>query len=169
VAKILGGCGGRVTKGVTAARSIGGGELYTYQAKETVMARKQAARSSTGTDVEIPELNVSAEELARMHPLVKMAIDFINRDAVETTTHYDGQGNVISVKQKIKKSPNRARTFHSLLNAVRPLIKLEQEWFAKQPQRSGYDLDGEVTGADGGGASPDSGPAFHCYNPPHGR
>lgn len=107
------------------------------------MSRKRAAQSVRATE-ENPELNVSAEELARMHPLVRMAIDFVNRDGVETTTRYDAQGKVVSVQRKVKRCANRARTFHSLLNAVRPLIKLEQEWLASQPR---YDLEGST--ADG--------------------
>jgi hypothetical protein len=115
--------------------------VYTYQAKETIMSRKRAAQSVRATE-ENPELNVSAEELARMHPLVRMALDFVNRDGVETTTRYDAQGNVVSVQRKVKKCANRARTFHSLLNAVRPVIQLEQEWLASQPK---YDLEGTAT------------------------
>jgi hypothetical protein len=113
------------------------------------MPRKQAAQSADATQPEIPELNLSAEELAKLHPLVRMAIELVNRDAVETATHYDADGKVVSIKQKVKKGVNRARTFHSLLNAVRPLIKLEQEWLARQPLRPPYDLDATVPRSDG--------------------
>jgi hypothetical protein len=123
--------------------------LYTYPDKETAMSRKRAAQSDQTAEADIPELNVSAEELARMHPLVRMAIDFVNRDSVETTTRYDAEGKVVSVRQKVKKCANRARTFHSLLNALRPLIKLEQEQAVRQPQQPPYDLDGSVQSPDG--------------------
>ncbi len=98
-----------------------------------------------------------------MHPLIRLAIEALNRDAVEVTIVRDGQGNVLSVQTKHRKSPNRARTLHSLLNAIRPLIKLEQERAGQSPP---YDLDGTVPSAAGTGPTGAHSGAISPLQPP---
>lgn len=98
--------------------------------------RFQAAQSAD----ENPAFRVTPEELARMHPLLRAVIGAITCDAVETTTVYDREGCIVSVRSKRKKQHYSAQAIHSLLTAVRPLLEMEQKLAAK---RTGYNLDGQ--------------------------
>ena len=108
------------------------------------MPRKRSAQRGQQVPEEISELHVTAEELAQMHPLIRLAIEALHRDAVEIKTHYDRQGNVASVRTRRRKSPARARTFHSLLNVVLPLMERGE---MRAPKRAPYDLEGTVNSA----------------------
>lgn len=99
---------------------------------------------------ENPAFRVTAEELARMHPLLRAVIGAITCDAVETTTVYDREGSIVSVRSKRKKQHYSAQAIHSLLTAVRPLLEMEQKLAARGTR---HDLDGQA------GHSPDHDPS----------
>ena len=108
------------------------------------MPRKRSAQRGQQVPEEIPALHVRAEELAQVHLLIRLAIEALHRDAIEIMTHYDGQGNVVPVRTRRRKSPARARTFHSLLNVVLRLMEREE---MRAPKRAPYDVEGTVDSA----------------------
>jgi hypothetical protein len=91
----------------------------------------------------------TAAELAAMHPLLRALVGEITRDAVETTTVYNADGFVRSVKTKRKQRHLPLRSIQTMLTTARDVLELELEQ-ALAAGRTGHNHNGHAgNGAKG--------------------